>query len=201
MNKESGRRWNNNIWLICIALLCFGCASNKAVVKRYDTARQDQFLPVNMNINGGQILTVGHASVVHFLGRTIINSNQFRDVEVSYLRYPYSLEIEHGWATRTGPVSLISLLVSAGSVLIIPGYMNETHTMNVRVLYNDTLIESLQYTHETKAILSLWHLSDDNRKAVAGEMVQEFLADLRERKLIPTMGDLNRPAPVMDKAI
>ena len=109
----------------------------------------------------------------------------------------YSIEIEYGWSNQFSPFSLVSMLVSAGTVLIVPGYTNEEHTMNVSIFHNGEEVEKMSYSYDTKAILALWHNSNEARKSVVGKMVGMMLDDIQRKQLIPVFDVSKQRAGVM----
>ena len=185
-----------DLLVVYLVLLLSGCMTNSAL-DSVEYGSSDPLMPVNLRVNGQPADYQAQGSVMGFLSYAVTYSNQFHYVDKANQTYPYSIEIEYGWSNQFSPFSLVSMLVSAGTVLIVPGYTNEEHTMNVSIFHNGEEVEKMSYSYDTKAILALWHNSNEARKSVVGKMVGMMLDDIQRKQLIPVFDVSKQRAGVM----
>jgi hypothetical protein len=181
---------------LIIAVVYFylvGCASQAAITKKYAISDDQQFAPINLNISGGEYVSIATAEAINYLSDSADKSGQFSRVERSFLRWPYTLEIEYSWEQPMSAGEFAGTMVSAGTLLIIPGYFNETHVLKITVLKGNVITKYKEYKAEIRTALSLWHRPIEDRKSAVNTLLEEMFVDLRNNSELPTMNDIAPP--------
>ena len=180
----------NKIILIILSLCLFACASPKAVTKKYEISEDSLFVPINLDVSAGEYVTHNTASVVSYLSDSISKSGQFSRIDRSFLRWPYTVEIRYSWEQPMDAADFAGTMLSASTLLIVPGYMDEIHTMEVTVLQGDVIIRTVTYTAEIETALSLWHDPIEDRKNAINMLLEDMFKDFRANHILPTIKEL-----------
>ena len=176
--------------LFILCLYIFGCASPKAIPRKYEIPEQDLFVPINLNISAGEYVTHHTAQVVNYLADSIRQSGQFSRIESSFLRWPYTVEIRYSWEQPMGAGDFAGTIVSASTLLIVPGYMDEMHRIEVTLFYRNVVVKSAHYQTEIQTALSLWHNPIEDRKSAINILLTQMFDDFRENALLPTLKEI-----------
>lgn len=174
--------------LAALVVIC-GCTATPEPPPKYEVAEVDKFAPINFDVYAGEYVTAQTSEVANFIARTVADSGRFIHVQSGMNRWPFSVQLKYGFTQKIGAMEFIGTMISAASLLIIPGSLPEEHTYSFHVLYGPNLIAKYNYSEQVKNKLWLFNMSHDVRKDAAARTVKKFISDLERDKVIPTARD------------
>lgn len=175
-----------------VLLYLMGCASPKAVTKNYSVEKKDQFVAINLGVDAGRYIYSHEAHVVDHIYQSFEKSGLFQDVETAFPRWPVTVQIKYSWdQPKAGSgENFAKAMVSASTLLVVPAFVEENHTINARIIVGDKLVGKFEYTEKVSTAMSLFHDPVEDRKNGVNKMVQRLFEEIKVKKLIPTVADI-----------
>jgi hypothetical protein len=183
-------KYSVTLFSITFLLFLAGCASQKAIPTQYALPDDEKYIPINLDVSAGRYISEPEAQVVNYIYDSFDQSGLFADIETSVLRWPYTIVVKHSWEQPMDASETAGTLVSAATLLVVPGFFDELHTLEVEILAGNALIKALTYTQEIETALSLYHRPVEDRKQGINVMLNQLFSDLEKEGLIPTVADI-----------
>lgn len=181
-----------SVILFVLVVALSACASPRAVPQVYEIDEGQRFAPVNLTIDAGEYVQLNTALVANYLSQAVHASGQFSVIEKAFLRWPYTINIKYNWQQAMDAAGFAGTMVSASTLLVVPGYLDEVHSLDVIVMFRDTVIKQERYSTDLRTALSLWHDPIEDRKNAVNILLEKMFTDLRSSKLIPLINDLRK---------
>ena len=167
-----------------------GCTNLKTVPWHYEISEENLFIPVNLDVSAGEYVNKSTAEVANFLSRSVTQSGQFSRTDRNSSRWPYTLKIDYEWEQVMTASDFPGTVVSVATLMIVPGYLDETHTIEVSVLRGDFVVADAEYVEEMRLPVSIRHDAIEHRKEAVNRLLEQMFKDFREKSLIPTLKDI-----------
>lgn len=177
------------ILTLLVAIFVSGCASPKAVTKNYLVDQKDKYIAINLDVDAGRYVAMHEANVVEHIYDSFEQSGLFSDVETSFRRWPVTVQVKYSWEQpeiNTGK-GFAKTMVSASTLLLIPAVLTENHTLKVRIVSGNNIVEAFEFTEEVETALSLYHDPVEDRKNGISRMMEKVFDKIKKEKLIPTV--------------
>lgn len=173
-------------------LMMIGCASQKAIPKQYNVSQGEKFIPINLHVDAGRYVYNNEARVANYIYDVFEQSNLFDSVETGFLRWPFTIKVKYSWEQPMGAKDFTETMISASTLLLVPAFIDETHTLNVEILYGNETINSVKYSEPVEVGLSLYHDPIEDRKNGMNRLLERFFSEIQEKQLLPKISDIKK---------
>ncbi|MAM88774.1 MAG: hypothetical protein CME36_15825 [unclassified Hahellaceae] len=178
------------IGVVVVVLGIAGCASHKSVPIHHNLAPDQLFVPINLNVNGSKTVQFPESESVNHIFESVAASGRFSRVDTQFLHWPYTLNIDYAWDQEMDFATILGTSLSAATLLLIPGYIDESHILKIEVMAGTNVVKTLVYQANSTTALSLYHMPIEDRKVVVNRLMNQAFDEIAAERLIPVLADL-----------
>ncbi|MGY0219141.1 hypothetical protein ACWJJH_17450 [Endozoicomonadaceae bacterium StTr2] len=183
--KPISKKISVSVYMVLLPfLLMAGCADQKVTLNTYNISANEQFVPINLDVNAGRYINALESKTVEHIYSGFENSGLFQTIETSFMRYPVTIKVKYIWKQRTEVQDVVTTAFSISTLMMVPAPVSEVHCLKVHILNGDEVIKTIELEETINSSVSLFSDQLEDRKSGINKMLERLFRQLRSEKLI-----------------
>lgn len=162
-----------------------GCAGPGIKPIEYNSDNNQKFVPINLKVSCGLVESEFEDELADYIYVSFKKSGLFSAIDAYGETNSVTIKIKYTLEQPMSAKVFTGAVISAASLLLIPGQIDEIHTLRVQILNEDKILKSATYTEQVTAKMSLYHNALDERKIGINKALKQLFDDIRDNNLLP----------------